>query len=201
MALKPPFFIRLFLFILLIQFSFFSVPSELPKRIDEVVWSQTKSLSGIPSDGLHGPAQMYVFFDPNCLYCAHLWKLLNGRFKQISPRLIWIPVSYMSDSSFNMAASLLRQPDPKNLLLNFEHFNFTQRKGKIIGIASNTKEKDSLGKSKAVWEKLGEGTPLMVWRARSTGAVVSYVGLPSELQLEKFLQDVASETLEQYKKK
>jgi thiol:disulfide interchange protein DsbG len=191
---------KLFSTVMLLCFAHSPAFGQLPARIDEGLWANVKALSGIPTQSDATSASLYIFFDPNCPVCARLWQARMAHTDVKNVSAIWIPVSYMSSSSFSKASSLLRSRSKASLEKNFSEFNFTQREGGIDAVTATAEERLLLGKSRAVWERLGGGTPLMVWRMRSTGAPVTYIGMPPIERLTELLKDVVPARLETYKK-
>lgn len=133
---------------------------------------------------------VFVFFDPNCPYCAKLWqaKINNQTFREIPA--VWIPVTYLGDSALGKGAALLRTGSPSSLEQNFTKFDYEKRQGGIDSVVATDKEKRELGQAKAVWMDLGAATPLIVYRHKN-GKISSMLGLPSDEKLSEISNQFA----------
>lgn len=122
----------------------------MPWPVTDVQWKQVKALRGIATQpGMNVPA-LYVFFDPNCPWCAKLWrtKLSDGRsFKDLPA--VWIPVSFLTSDSIGKAAALLRQGNKAGLERNFGQYDFVHHTGGIQPVAASDSERVALGQAKA----------------------------------------------------
>jgi len=150
-----------------------------PEPLPEHTWQQIRSLRGIATqDGMTAPS-LYVFFDPNCPFSAKLWqKQVNGKpFGEVPA--IWVPVTYIGQTALGKGAALLRASSRVELARNFKEFNFEHREGATTPVAYTEAEWLALGRSKAVWYKLGGATPTLVYRHKA-GETLFYPGGPSD---------------------
>ena len=53
---------------------------------------------------------LYVFFDPNCLYCHLTWKALQP-YEKVGLQVRWVPVAYQKPSSVGRAAAIMQASD------------------------------------------------------------------------------------------
>lgn len=88
-----------------------------------------------------GPANykrvIYVFFDPNCIYCHAFWKVANPVENSIHLDIRWVPVAFLkADSMAKDAAILMSQNSAQAFEYNEEHFNDTAESGGIPGRAT-----------------------------------------------------------------
>lgn len=60
----------------------------------------------------NGHHQVYVFTDPNCPYCADLYRTLKGLSAQHDLRVRWLPVAVVDATSLGKAAAWLQSEDP-----------------------------------------------------------------------------------------
>jgi len=168
--------------------------------IPEETWRQVKALRGIPSQpGMNAPS-LYVFFDPNCPWCAKLWSLqVNGQPFSERP-VIWIPVTYLGTDSIGKGAALLRTAAKAELALNFEKFNYELRLGATSPVVPTAGERLALGRAKALWLRLGGATPLFIYRtAQGEGRLL--LGLPSLKRLTELVSTVAPSRLSAFPEK
>ena len=190
------FFIKIVILVLACYIA--NAHAQVPQRVDKSVWANIIKLQGIATEpGLHSPA-LYIFFDPNCPYCAKLWSSKVGSRSVSDLPAVWIPVAYLDKSSSGKAVTLLRGARKDWLAANFSGFDYERRSGAILPSAPNSTEQRTLNRALAVWENLGAGSPLMVWRA-TDGKIFSFIGLPREERLKELLSDVAPSRLENYK--
>ena len=150
-----------------------------PEPLPEQTWQHIRSLRGIATqDGMITPS-LYVFFDPNCPYSAKLWqRQVNGRpFGEIPA--VWVPVTFMSQTSVGKAVALLRANSKTELARNFTEAKLDLREGAATPVAHTQAEWLALGRTKAVWNKLGGGTPTLAYRNKAGEALV-YMGGPSD---------------------
>ena len=113
----------------------------MPWPVTEVQWKQVTSLRGIATQpGMTVPA-MYVFFDPDCPWCAKLWntKLSKGYFKDVPA--VWIPVTYLTSNSVGKAAALLRLGNKAGLERNFGQYDFVNHTGGILPVQASDRER------------------------------------------------------------
>lgn len=71
-----------------------------------------------------GPHVIYIFFDPNCPYCHHLYENTRSWIKQGKVQLRWIPVGILTTTSAGKAAAILGAKDPrKAFYYNEDHYH------------------------------------------------------------------------------
>ncbi|MEO6147060.1 MAG: hypothetical protein ABIT70_08425 [Sulfuriferula sp.] len=151
----------------------------MPWSVTDLQWQQVRSLRGLYTQpGMSVPA-LYIFFDPDCPWCAKLWQMqLDGKpFKDVPA--VWIPVTYLASDSLGKGAALLRQGNKAALERNFAHYDTAHRSGGIAAVEPSATERQALGHAKAVWLQLGGATPMFVYRT-STGEALVYLGLPKD---------------------
>lgn len=181
--------------ILLTVMSLVFIKSTFAKEISASSWSQVKSLQGIPTQtGMNSPS-LYVFFDPNCPYCADLWNLsVNGKpFNNIPA--VWIPLAYLKKNSRGKSAALLRLSSRQGLSENFDNFDHKKGVGGIKEVAATTIQNEKLDQSMLVWSKLGGATPLFVFKTRKETLEI-FIGLPAAQQVATIVQSIAPSQLE-----
>ena len=129
---------------------------------------------------------LYVFIDPNCLYCHLVWKSVQP-YEKAGLQVKWIPVAFQKPSSTGRAAAILQARDPVEALreneIRYKHKSYDG------GIKPLDKIRPEVGKALeanlALMEKTGApGTPLLVWK-NASGSIEYRNGVPrlSELPL------------------
>ena len=170
----------------------------MPWPVTEVQWRQVKTLHGTATQpGMNVPA-LYVFFDPDCPWCARLWqtKLSHGPFKDVPA--LWVPVTYLTPNSTGKAAALLRQGNKAGLERDFGQYDFVKHTGGIQPVQPSDSEREALGQAKALWLQLGGVTPMFVYRTKAGEALV-YMGLPGNPAfIDSMVNTLASSRLGDY---
>ncbi|MDA8092443.1 MAG: thioredoxin fold domain-containing protein [Betaproteobacteria bacterium] len=64
----------------------------------------------------HGVRIVYIFFDPNCLYCHRLYQDLRPWVGRNGLQFRWIPVGMLTSSSTPKAAAILQSSSPLQAL-------------------------------------------------------------------------------------
>lgn len=194
-------FMELFVKLLFLMGIFFHpVVFAQAKALDDQTWQQIRTLRGVESQkGITNPT-VYIFFDPNCPYCAKLWQAKIGDKLFYQLPAVWIPVSYLGDSALGKAAALLRKNTAESLANNFTQFNYETRQGGVQKVSPSEAEKNALGKSKSVWLKLGAATPLIAYRAKS-GELKVVLGLPGDAVVNEISNQFAASSLSTYPNK
>jgi thiol:disulfide interchange protein DsbG len=128
---------------------------------------------------------VYVFFDPTCPHCAHLWANSQSVTKQL--KIVWIPIGFLRPQSLPMAATILAAKDPVAAMTE----NETSVAGGGRGIApAATLDEAAAAKVKANTELFNrfnaESVPLIVFRNGKTGEVGQHAGAVEGAQLLAF---------------
>jgi len=122
---------------------------------------------------------IYVFFDPNCVYCHFAWKALQSYVKA-GLQVRWVPVGFLKPTSAPRAAAILEAKAPMQALeLNEERFVSATEDGGIIPISTMKPETlRTLTANRTLMDAFGSnGTPAIVWRD-SLGVVQAKSGMP-----------------------
>jgi thiol:disulfide interchange protein DsbG len=61
---------------------------------------------------------VYVFFDPQCPHCGHLWQSSTPLHNKV--KFVWIPVAWINASSLPQGAALLTGANPTELMTAHE---------------------------------------------------------------------------------
>jgi thiol:disulfide interchange protein DsbG len=111
---------------------------------------------------------VYVFFDPACPHCAHLWEAAKPLASRL--KVVWMPIGLLGRNSAPQGATILSATDPAAAMAQNEA-SVLERKG---GIAVDPALKpEVLAKVQAnteLFNKLGaDGVPLIVYKNGKTG--------------------------------
>jgi thiol:disulfide interchange protein DsbG len=122
---------------------------------------------------------IYVFFDPNCVYCHFAWKALQPYVKA-GLQVRWVPVGFLKPTSAPRAAAILEAKAPMQALeFNEERFVSATEDGGIIPVSTMKPETSrTLTANRALMDAFGSnGTPAIVWRDNH-GVVQAKSGMP-----------------------
>jgi thiol:disulfide interchange protein DsbG len=115
---------------------------------------------------------VYVFFDPQCPHCGHLWQASIPLHKKI--KFVWVPVAWINASSLPQGSALLTAANPVELMTEHET-SLLSGKGGISAPASITPEiEKSIKANTALLNSFGaESVPYVVAKNVRTGQTVS----------------------------
>src|SRR6185436_9373043 len=88
---------------------------------------------GFPAGAVMSANTTYVFFDPQCPHCGHLWQASLPL--QSKAKFVWIPVAFISQVSGPQGAALLSSSNPVQAMTDHEA-SLMARQGGISASAS-----------------------------------------------------------------
>lgn len=138
-----------------------------------------------------GQRTLYVFFDPNCPYCASLYKNLQPLIAPYDLQPRWIPVAILDPTSLGKAAAILQAKDPKAALAENEgHAGAGTHTGSIHEDIPSGDTEARLRANAALLHQVGVPVvPTMLFRTKSGEAKVIQGG-QSPAALQKLLEQV-----------
>ena len=118
---------------------------------------------------------VYVFFDPQCPHCGHLWQASIPLHKKM--KFVWVPVAWINASSTPQGAALLAAANPQELMTQHEE-SLLSGKGGITAPTSITAEiEKSIKANTALLNSFGaESVPFVVAKNARSGQTVSRNG-------------------------
>jgi thiol:disulfide interchange protein DsbG len=147
---------------------------------------------------------LYVFMDPNCIYCHLVWKALQP-YEAAGLQVHWIPMGFLKPDSAGKAAALLEAKDGAALLKELEtHYSEKDESGGIAPLARvSAADQAKLDNNIKLFQDLGfDGTPTLVYQG-SGGRWADVSGLPKLSQLPGMLnlpaQAVTDPELQRYR--
>jgi thiol:disulfide interchange protein DsbG len=159
------------------------------------------------SEGAQGSAiktELYVFMDPNCIFCHIAWKALQP-YEAEGLAIHWIPLGFLKPDSPGKAAALLQAENGPALLKQLEtHYSEKDESGGIAPLPTIPAAAQSkLASNAQLFQTLGfQGTPTVVYRD-AHGAWQSIDGLPRLGTLPALLnlpaQPITDPELQRYK--
>ena len=138
----------------------------------EIVANEAK---GFTVGSMMSTTVAYVFFDPQCPHCGHLWKTSMPLHKKA--KFVWIPVGLINASSSAQGATLLSAADPVQTMTDHE-ISLVAGKGGIGASSDTTDEnKQAVKANTALFNNLGlEGVPFTIVKNARTGQTVTRGG-------------------------
>ncbi|MFK4446060.1 thiol:disulfide interchange protein DsbG [Caballeronia udeis] len=137
---------------------------------------------------------IYVFLDPNCVYCHAAWVALRP-YVAAGLQVRWVPVGFLKPSSLGRAAALLESAAPADALrLNEERFNVATEDGGLPPLIAPPSEtvKVLRENSDLMAAFGGTGTPTIVWKD-TDGKIRIESGMPPLEKLSLITGLVASD--------
>ena len=132
----------------------------------------------------------YVFFDPQCPHCGHLWQAAVPLHNKI--RFVWIPIAFNSGKSLAQSTAILSAKNPMDAMSKHEELLLAGKGGLAAGtdipahiqaelvktIKSNTQLLDALGV---------EAVPYLLAKHKTSKQVVSHSGALTTSALAQLL--------------
>ncbi|VTU42752.1 MULTISPECIES: thioredoxin domain-containing protein [unclassified Variovorax] len=128
----------------------------------------------------------YVFFDPQCPHCAHLWNAAQPL--GASARIVWIPIGMLSRASAPQGATILGAADPAKAMTENETSILNRQGGLTADSDAVARFKDKVAANTALFNSMrakDDGVPFIVTKVN--GEVRSQSGSLSTPQLKQFL--------------
>jgi len=132
----------------------------------------------------HAKSTLYVFFDPNCIYCHLTWKALQP-YERAGLQVRWIPVAFLKPTSAAKAAAIMQAKDPEAAFRDNElRFNKATEDGGIPPLSNPAAASLSrISENGRLMSRFGSnGTPTLVWKDKG-GVVRAIYGLPKLSEL------------------
>jgi len=141
---------------------------------------------GFTAGAMMAANPVYVFFDPQCPHCGHLWNASLPLQKSV--KFIWIPVALINASSLAQGGALLAAVNPADAMTEHET-SLLAGKGGISASSSLSPElEQAIKKNTEIMTSFGaEGVPFVVAKNLRTGQVISRDGSMSTAALADLL--------------
>ena len=118
---------------------------------------------------------VYVFFDPQCPHCAHLWNAAIPLQKKV--RFVWMPVGLINATSSAQGATLLSSADPAQAMTEHETSLIAGKGGIGSGANVTDEAKQAVAANTKLFTNLGlEGVPFTVVKNARTGQLATRGG-------------------------
>jgi thiol:disulfide interchange protein DsbG len=141
--------------------------------------------SGFATGPIMSAHTVYVFFDPTCPHCAHLWQAAQSLGTRL--KIVWMPIGLLRPQSLPQGATILGAADPVAAM----NENETSVANHGNGITAAASLDDAVvAKVKAnteLFQKMNtDSVPLIVFRNAKTGEVGQHAGAVDAAQLLAF---------------
>ena len=135
---------------------------------------------------------LYVFADPNCIFCYHFYRMAEPLVASGQLQLRWVMVAFLQSSSAPKAAAILAASDPRAALhADEDRFDVAHESGGIAPAPVQGKAlHDLLQAHGSVLDVIGAGsvgTPTLLYRD-AQGHWAAQIGLPSPAWLSQYAQ-------------
>jgi thiol:disulfide interchange protein DsbG len=118
---------------------------------------------------------VYVFFDPQCPHCGHLWNASIPLQKKA--KFVWLPVGLINATSSAQGATLLSAADPAQSMTEHETSLLAGSGGIGAGSKVTDEAKQAVASNTKLFNNLGlEGVPFTVVKNARTGQLVTRGG-------------------------
>jgi thiol:disulfide interchange protein DsbG len=142
--------------------------------------------SGFTVGNMMAVRQVYVFFDPQCPHCGHLWEAAKPLANQV--RMVWMPVGFISPKSTPQGAALLASTDPVTAMSAHEAGLLSGKGGLIPPDNLPAELTEKVKANTKLWQKLGgESVPTLVFKNPATGEATKFAGSMDTENLKKML--------------
>lgn len=132
---------------------------------------------------------LYVFADPNCIYCHRFYKQAEPLVKSGKLRIRWVMVGFLKPTSMGRAAAILSSDNPAGALVRNENgFNDSREEGAIKPMAKPPRALKAVIREheKLMARAGGAGTPTLLYRT-AKGKWKARTGVPPDGWLKKYV--------------
>jgi thiol:disulfide interchange protein DsbG len=135
---------------------------------------------------------LYVFADPNCIFCYRFYGMAEPLVSSGQLQLRWVMVAFLQSSSGPKAAAILSASDPRAALhADEDRFDVTHESGGVTPAQAQDKAvQDVLQAHGTILDAIGSGsvgTPTLLYRD-AHGHWATQVGLPPPNWLSQYAQ-------------
>ncbi len=146
-------------------------PTKREVSID-VIAAQAK---GFTAGTLMSTSTVYVFFDPQCPHCGHLWEASLPLRKKT--RFVWIPVAIINATSATQGAALLTAGNPVDLMTTHEASLLAGKGGISASSSVATDVEQTIKANTKLLNSFGaESVPFIVAKNQKSGLTISREG-------------------------
>lgn len=142
--------------------------------------------SGFTVGNMMAARQIYVFFDPQCPHCGHLWNAAKPLMNQV--RMVWLPVGFIAPRSTTQGAALLAATDPVAAMSAHEQSLLAQQGGMTPPDNLPAELTDKVKANTKLWQQIGgESVPTIVFKSPANGQPGKFAGALDTEGLKKLI--------------
>ena len=104
---------------------------------------------------------VYVFFDPQCPHCGHLWQASIPLHKKA--KFVWIPVSFINAKSAPQGAALMSAANPADLMTAHEASILAGTGGTAASASVTPEIEEAIKANTKLFNSLGVDSVLTSW--------------------------------------
>jgi thiol:disulfide interchange protein DsbG len=152
-----------------------------PKPDYRAIVSKLDSGGHLIAEGRGTAPLLYVFIDPNCIFCYHFYKMAEPLVAAGRLQLRWVIVGFLQSTSLARATTILSAQDPRSALhADEDRFDTAHEAGGVAPASSQDEALQRVLKAHlAAMDAVGgNGTPTLLYRDEQ-GRWAAVVGLPS----------------------
>ena len=153
-----------------------------PSKQELSVQAVATQAKGFTVGSIMSARTVYVFFDPQCPHCGHLWQASIPLHNKV--KFVWIPVAWINASSLPQGAALLTAANPTELMTAHEASLLAGNGGiSAPAIVASDIEQSIKANTKLLNSFGAESVPFIVTKDAHTGQAVSRDGALSTPEL------------------
>lgn len=127
---------------------------------------------------------IYVFFDPQCPHCGHLWNASMPLHQKV--KFVWIPVAWIKPASLPQGAALLSSANPTQLMTEHENSILVGTGGISAASSVPPEMEKAIQANTQLLNSFGAASvPYVVFKDTATGKSVGREGAMSTEELAK----------------
>jgi thiol:disulfide interchange protein DsbG len=146
----------------------------------------TAGTKGFTVGAMMSANTVYVFFDPQCPHCGHLWQASIPLHRKV--KFQWIPVAWINPSSLTQGAALLTAVDPLALMTEHEASLLGGRGGISASASVPSEIEQAIKANTKLLNSFGaESVPYVVVKNARTGQTIGRDGAMNTAELAEMV--------------
>lgn len=160
-----------------------------PKMTAEAIRSTGYEMASSRAQGFEVGSKVsartvYVFFDPQCPHCGHLWEASKPLFDKV--KFVWIPVGVLSPASGPQGAVLLAATDP-TVAMQAHEDSLLAKTGGIHPGSAKKADIERVKTNTQLFSEFGfDGVPALIFKDKQGVTETAAGGMSTEM-LQKAL--------------
>jgi len=157
-----------------------------PAKTEVSIQTVATQAKGFTVGALMSANTVYVFFDPQCPHCGHLWQASTPLHKKV--KFVWIPVAWINASSLSQGAALLTAANPLALMTEHEASLLAGTGGISASSGASSDIEQAIKANTKLLNGFGaESVPFLVAKNARTGQTISHDGAMSTADLAELI--------------